>query len=413
MGAPGDGGAGRQAGGWGLGKGIPLPQRAQRAIAVKKPIRLCYTMAGEGVHGEDTMPRSYNNLFAQIASFENLYAAWRKARLGKRRRAGVARFERDLEINLLRLERELRDGSYQPGRYRSFYIHEPKRRKISAAPFRDRVVHHALVRTIEPIWEARFSNASYACRVGKGTHRAADHAQALLRRHRYVLKTDVAQFFPSIDHEILLTLLARHIACRPTLDLCQKIIAGGDGVLASEYTFTLFPGDDLFAALRPRGLPIGNLTSQFCANVYLHTLDVLLQRELRLPHVRYCDDILVFADDRATLHQAREALTTRMADLRLTPHPIKTRLYQSGEGVEFVGYRLFPTYRRLRRSNVQRFVRRLKRQQRDYRARRLAPEKLRASLMSWIAHASHADAYRLRSRLLREHPFVAPVGRSS
>lgn len=354
------------------------------------------------------MPKRFNNLFPQIASFANLYAAWEAARRGKRRRPGVAAFERDLESNVLRLERQLLDGSYRPGRYRSFYIREPKKRKISAAPFRDRVVHHALVRVIEPIFEARFSSASYACRVGKGTHRAAEHAQALLRRYRYVLKADVAQFFPSIDHAVLDALLSRHIACRRTLDLCRRIMASGDGILASEYRLQLFPGDDLFAALRPRGLPIGNLTSQFWANVYLNSVDTLLQRELRLPHVRYCDDILVFADDRARLWEAHAALAQRVAGLRLTLHPVKTRLYRFDEGVEFVGYRLFREHRRLRRANVRQFVRRLRRQQRAYRAGELSADRVRASLRSWIAHASHANTYRLRARLLRAHPFVAP-----
>lgn len=354
------------------------------------------------------MPKSYNALFPQISNFANLHAAWLAAQRGKRRRADVAAFEHNLEYHLLRLEQQLRDGSYRPGRYRSFYIREPKRRKISAAPFRDRVVHHALVQIIGPIFEARFSNASYACRLGKGTHRAANHAQSLLRRYQYVLKADVAQFFPSIDHAILLQVLSRHIACRPTLDLCQRIIAGGDGILASEYTLHLFPGDDLFAALRPRGLPIGNLTSQFWANVYLHSLDTLLQRELRLPHVRYCDDMLVFANDRATLHHAQAALAERMGDLRLTLHPTKTRLYRASEGVAFVGYRLFTTHRRLCRGNIRRFTRRLKRQQRAYRAGRLPATRLRASLTSWISHARHADTYRLRTRLLHAHPFVAP-----
>jgi retron-type reverse transcriptase len=354
------------------------------------------------------MPKSYNHLFPQIATFANLHAAWEAARRGKARRPDVAQFERNLELNLLRLERELCDGSYQPGRYRSFYIREPKRRRISAAPFHDRVVHHALVRVIAPIWEARFSNASYACRVGKGTHRAANHAQDLLKRHRYVLKADVAQFFPSIDHAILEGLLARHIACRATLDLCRKIVASGDGILASEYTLHLFPGDDLFAALRPRGLPIGNLTSQFWANVYLNPVDTLLQRELRLPHVRYCDDMLIFAHTRSALHQAREALAARLGDLRLRLHPKKTRIFQCREGVEFVGYRLFPDYRRLRRSNVQRFVQRLRRQQQAYRAGHLSADRLQASIKSWIAHAKHADTYRLRGRLLYRHSFTTP-----
>lgn len=178
--------------------------------------------------------------------------------------------------------------------------------------------------------------------MGKGTHRAADQAQALLKRYRYALKADVAQFFPSIDHAVLEQLLARHIACQPTLDLCRKIIASGDGILASEYTLHLFPGDDLFAALRPRGLPIGNLTSQFWANVYLNPVDTLLQRELRLPHVRYCDDLLVFADNKATLHQAHAALEARMAALRLRLHPTKTRIHQCCEGIEFVATASLP-----------------------------------------------------------------------
>jgi len=243
--------------------------------------------------------------------------------------------------------------------------------------------------------------------VGKGTHRAADHAQSLLQRYRFVLKADVAQFFPSIDHSVLDGLLSRHIACRSTLELCRRIMASGDGILRSEYRLQLFPGDDLFAALRPRGLPIGNLTSQFWANVYLNRVDTLLQRELRLPHVRYCDDLLVFANDKATLWAAQEALAQQMAMLRLTLHPVKTRLYQFDEGVEFVGYRLFRTHRRLRRVNVRQFVTRLRRQQHAYRRGELSAERVRASLRSWIAHASHADTYRLRSRLLRAHPFIA------
>ena len=356
------------------------------------------------------MPKSYNHLFPQLASFANLHAAWEAARRGKRRRPDVAAFERHLEVNLLQLEQQLLDGSYRPGRYRSFFIREPKRRKISAAPFRDRVVHHALVQVIGPIFEARFSAASYACRVGKGTHRAADQAQTLLRRYPYVLKADVAQFFPSIDHGVLAGLLARHIACRRTLDLCRRIMSSGDGILASEYTLRLFPGDDLFAALRPRGLPIGNLTSQFWANVYLNRVDTLLQRELRLPHVRYCDDILVFADTKATLHAALAALHEQAAHLRLTLHSVKTRLSTADEGVEFVGYRLFRDHRRLRRGNVRLFVRRLRRQQRAYQSGQIAATQVRASLQSWIAHAKHADTYRLRSRLLRAHPFAARHG---
>ena len=351
------------------------------------------------------MPTSFNNLYQQIASFDALYAAWERARRGKRRRSDVARFDSDAEYTLLQLEREVIAGSYRPGRYRSFFISEPKRRKISAAPFRDRVVHHALIGALEPIWEPRFSSASYACRRGKGTHRAADYAEHLLRRHRFVLKADVAQFFPSIDHNVLTALLARHIACRPTLMLCRTIMASGDGVLASEYRQHYFPGDDLFAALRPRGLPIGNLTSQFWANVLLHPLDTLLQRELRLPHVRYCDDILVFADDKAVLHQALARLIATAQCLRLTLHPTKTRISRCADGVAFVGFQLFTTHRRLRREGVRRFVRRLRRQQEAYAAGRMSSRTIGISIRSWTAHAKHADTAQLRRRLLAQFSF--------
>ncbi|NCC36538.1 MAG: RNA-dependent DNA polymerase, partial [Chloroflexia bacterium] len=238
--------------------------------------------------------KTYNHLLAQVASFDNLWHAFHRARRGKRSNGEVASFEYHLERNLLTLESELLTGTYQPGGYRHFYITEPKRRKISAAPFRDRVVHHALCAVIEPIFECRFIHHSYACRVGKGTHRALDAAQALARRYRYVLQGDIVQFFPSVDHQILRALLARRIADPQVMALIDLILATGAGHLESEYTMQWFPGDDLLNPLeRPRGLPIGNLTSQFWGNVYLHELDTFVQQELRTgAYVRYADDWL-------------------------------------------------------------------------------------------------------------------------
>lgn len=150
--------------------------------------------------------KSYKYLYPQIYSFENLYLAFRKARRGKRKKESVAAFELDLEANLWQLYEELRDQTYRPGHYHNFYVQERKRRLISAAPFRDRVVHHALCRVIEPIFERRFIYDSYACRLGKGTHRAVDRAQEFARRRRYVLQCDLEQFFPSMDHQVLLSI---------------------------------------------------------------------------------------------------------------------------------------------------------------------------------------------------------------
>lgn len=198
--------------------------------------------------------KTYRDLYARVCSFDNLYHACRAARRGKRSVESVAAFEYDQEAELLRLRDELRTGAWQPGPYHSFYIHDPKRRLISAAPFRDRVVHHALINVIEPIWERRFIHDSYANRLGKGTHRALDRCQQFARRWRYVLQCDLKQYFPSIDHALLRAELARLIHDERVMELCDGILASGVGVLAEDYDMQWFPGDDLLAAVRARGL---------------------------------------------------------------------------------------------------------------------------------------------------------------
>ena len=241
-------------------------------------------------------------MFDRLTCWENLLLAYRNASRGKRGHPSVAAFEHRLEEHLAALRAELRDGTYRPGSYTSFFIHEPKRRLINAAPFRDRVVHHALFSVIEPLFEATFVRDSYANRRGKGTHRALDQAQRFARRFRFVLQLEVRQFFPSIDHAILRELVARNIFDPEVVSLIDQILASGEGVLSEAYDMVYFPGDDLFAVNRPRGLPIGNLTSQFWANVYLSPIDHFVKRELRCPgYVRYVDDLLLFGDDRGML----------------------------------------------------------------------------------------------------------------
>ncbi len=220
-------------------------------------------------------------MYDELCSWDNLLLAYRRAAKGKRGHANVAAFEYRLEDNLLELEAELCSHTYRPGRYTSFHIHEPKRRLISAAPFRDRVVHHALFNVIEPMFERSFVADSYANRVGKGTHRALDKVQYLARHNPYVLQCDVRQFFPSIDHAVLLDILSRKIGDHEVMWLVRQILESGLGVLRDEYDMVYFPGDDLFAVNRPRGLPIGNLTSQFWANCYMNPFDHFVQRQLR------------------------------------------------------------------------------------------------------------------------------------
>ncbi|MBM4422552.1 MAG: Retron-type reverse transcriptase [Chloroflexi bacterium] len=191
-------------------------------------------------------------LYQRICEYENLYNAFHCARRGKRKQESVARFERDLEIELFRLQDELLSKTYRPSRYRSFYLTDSKRRLISAAPFRDRVVHHALVDTIEPLFERRFIFDSYANRKGKGTHRALDRCTQFLRNSRYALQCDIRQFFPSIDHALLRSELSRVIGDEGTLWLCDRILETGMGVLDEEYEMRWFAGDDLLAINRPR-----------------------------------------------------------------------------------------------------------------------------------------------------------------
>lgn len=218
-------------------------------------------------------------LWPEIVSFSNLLHAAEKAAAGKRTRPDVAAFLLDLEAEVLQLQRELAGSSYTPGPYRTFTVRDPKPRLISAAPFRDRVVHHALTQVVEPVFERRFSSASFACRVGLGTHAAVERAQRGARDFPYVLKCDVRKYFASIDHAILKDLLARAVKCATALDLAGRII---DGSNPQPDATVYFPGDDLFTPQqRRRGLPLGNQTSQFFANVYLNPVDQLLQRHWR------------------------------------------------------------------------------------------------------------------------------------
>jgi retron-type reverse transcriptase len=343
----------------------------------------------------------YHHFYDQITAFDNLYLAYRLAAKGKRGQPSVSAFDFNLEANLFRLQDELRAQTYQPGAYYSFYIDDPKHRLVSAAPFRDRVVHHALCNVIEPIFERTFIGDSYANRVGKGTHCALDRAQAWARQYRYVLQGDIRQFFPSIDHALLRRVLARKLDDAPTLWLIDQILDSGAGVLANEYDMVYFPGDDLFAVNRPRGLPIGNLTSQFWANVYLNELDQFIKRRLRAPaYLRYVDDVLLFSDSKSQLWEWKDALRDCLAALRLTLHERESTVYPVTNGIPFLGFRLYPTHRRLLRRNGVAFARRLRKWYAEVARGELPAGNLHARVQGWVAHAAHGQTWGLRRSLL-------------
>ena len=348
-------------------------------------------------------PMQYTDLFPQICSFENLFLAYRKARKGKRGKESTAAFEYDQEKELLKLREELVAGTWQPGAYRSFYIHDPKRRLISAAPFRDRVAHHALCNVIEPIWERRFVFDSYANRKDKGTHKAILRCNEFSRRYRYVLQCDVEQFFPSIDHQVLFGQLARLIDDPPALDLIRKILESGEGIQAGEYQARWFEGDTIEAQGRPRGLPIGNLTSQFWANVYLNPFDHFVKRELRCPaYVRYVDDFLLFSDDLDELQEWMRKVQARQARLRLTLHEPQT--YPVTNGIPFLGFCIYPEHRRLKKRRGIAFQRRFRHLFQQWAAGEIPAQRVEASVRSWKAHASWGDTTGLQKSVLKANP---------
>jgi retron-type reverse transcriptase len=354
------------------------------------------------------MAKTYNNLYPDIYSFESLHSAYILARRGKRDRREVQQFELDLEGNLIQLQNELIWGMYKTGAYRRFIVVEPKERVVAALPFRDRVLQHSLVSVIEPIWERRFIQDSYACRPGKGTHRGAARAEALLRQVKrehgkvFVLKADISKFFYSIDHGVMKALIRRRIRCRRTLALIDSII---DSMAT--------PGDPC-----PVGLPIGNLTSQLFANVYLNELDEFVKHCLRKKnYVRYMDDFLIVHHDKAHLHSVRAEIERFLWDrLRLKTNA-KTQVFPVGErygrALDFLGYRIWTTHRRIRKSSISRITRTLKRLRKQYAAGKVGMSKVRESVMSWIAHASHAETYGLRRKLLASIPFSRGEGGSS
>ena len=327
--------------------------------------------------------RRVGGLFPRIVSFENLVLSFHRASKGKRYRPGVMRFFRDLEGELLLLQRELVSGEYRPGPFARFVIFDPKEREISVPPFRDRVVHHAIVGVLEPILEARFDPDSYGCRKGLGMDRALARARHHASRSDFCLRTDVRKFFPSVDHDTLRDQLRGILKDRVLLALLDRIIGGGGP-----------------------GLPIGSLTSQWFANLYLTPLDRYLRT---LPgvtgQVRYMDDVLAFGPDREALHEALRRVRTFVADrLRLELKPGATRVTPTAPGVPFLGFRVRRSGIEVRRETFRRFRDGMRRAESAWRKGRIDTDALSDSVTSRIAHLGRGRS----QGLLRAHFARAP-----
>ena len=332
-----------------------------------------------------------STLFDQVVSLENLLMAARRAMRGKKKSPRVASFYFNLENELVDLQEELLTGTYRPRPYRTFIIYEPKQRRICAADFRDRVVHHALCRVLDPLFERYLIKDTYACRVHKGAHKAVKRAQYFARKQRYFLKCDIKKYFDSIDHAVLKARLRRKIKDARVLDLLDQII---DHVL---------PG-----GLAGKGLPIGNLTSQYFANFYLGALDHHIKDQLGVrAYIRYMDDFIVFSDEKTVLYENLEQIRQFVrGTLRLQLKEKALLLSPVMQGVPFLGFRVFPHLVRLQRSKWVRFTREVRKLENLYLQGSICEQELADRVSSMLSHIQHADTYNARKTYFNESLYV-------
>lgn len=280
------------------------------------------------------------------------------------------------------MHEDLKSGNYRHGHYYSFYVNDPKRRHIHKAIVRDRIVHHVIVRALYPVFDRLFIFDSYSCRIGKGTHKAIDRFQKqawkLSRNNTrtvYVLKCDIEKFFEYVDHSLLLDFISRNINDPGILGLVKKVIG----------SFHKIPG---------RGLPLGNITSQLFANIYLNELDKFVKRELRITgYYRYGDDFIVLSNDLdyllGILAQIRKFLSE---NLKLKLHPQKVKILTYRKGVDFLGYIQFPNFRLLRNKTRRRILNKLKGKAND--------PKFKDTLASYMGVAKHCRNHRLKRQII-------------
>ena len=311
-------------------------------------------------------------MFEQIVSFENLLQAWFEFRKGKRSRKDVQEFEFNLEDNLFELNEQLIAGTYRHDWYEAFFVTDPKLRHIHKATVRDRVLHQALFCVLYPIFDPEFIYDSYSCRIEKGTHRAVDRLEAFCRkasrnntRNIFALKLDIRKFFDSVDHDVLLRFIERRVNDPETLRLIKLIL-------------------DSFS----RGLPLGNVTSQLFANIYLNELDQFAKHQLKIKYyLRYCDDFVALFESREDLQNYLGAVKEFLQqELKLELHPNKIIIRTYRQGIDFLGYVVRPYCRTLRTKTKERMIKNISKE----------------NLASYLGALQHCDGYMIQQKLFAQ-----------
>lgn len=349
--------------------------------------------------------KTLDNIFPNIYGFEELYRANQNARKGKRYRDDVLKFSDNLEENLLQLQNEILWDTYEVGPYRKFYVHEPKLRLVMALQYRDRIVQWAIYNQLNPFYDKIFIEDSYACRIGKGSHKAADRLQYWLRQVSrkpgkwYYLKLDISKYFYRVDHRVLEDILAKRIKDPRTLSLLRRIINSEDtrfglpaGMNPEECAEDMWLWDT--------GMPIGNLTSQLFANVYLNEVDQLCKHALHVHfYIRYMDDIIILSDDKRQLADWKEEIADFLKnELRLDLNN-KTAIRPISLGIDFVGFKIWATHRRLKKATARRIIRRVGNLSALLAAGEITKETFDRTAASYNGVLEHCNSYGLRQKL--------------
>ncbi|MDZ4285936.1 MAG: reverse transcriptase domain-containing protein [Candidatus Sungbacteria bacterium] len=338
----------------------------------------------------------YTDIFQRIVSLESLLDAWDEFKKGKRNKYDVQLFERHLGDNLFELHENLISKQYHHGAYSSFYIRDPKIRLIHKSMVRDRIVHHAVFKTLNEIFEPTFIFDSYSCRKCKGTHRGVERLRVFVERTQrlhgkcFVLKCDIRKFFHSINHAILLHIIAKRIKDADTLWLIKVLIESFSSEEQSQ--------ERERERERVRGAPIGNLTSQLFANVYLNELDQFIKHKLRVKYyIRYSDDFVIVHNDSEYLVQIKSAIKKFLCSkLKLKLHPDKVSLRKYRQGIDFLGYVALPHARMLRTKTKKRMVKKIRERIAEFKNGKLSEPRLLQTINSYFGVLSHANSYKFR-----------------
>ncbi|MCK4670296.1 MAG: hypothetical protein KAT43_03755 [Nanoarchaeota archaeon] len=359
--------------------------------------------------------KTFRHLFEKLISLENLQDAYQKAKKHKSKSPAVIKFEKHWRLNLINLHKELKTRTYQPQPLKTFILRDPKTRTICVSQFRDRIVHHALVNILQPIFEPRFIYDSYASRKNKGTFPALKRFNTFLKKVTkngklrsdarnandvcgFVLKADIKHYFDTVDHKILLKIINRYIKDEKVLWLIRLILNNHYSKLPGKGSANQRFAD--LSSQAQKGMPLGNWTSQFFANIYLDELDQYIKHKLKIKYyLRYVDDFVILHQSKNMLIRYKKQIESFLHSLTLELHPDKCKIIPLKRGISFLGFRCFYYYKLVRQRNIRKIYSKLKDMLEFYKSKNIDAKDIQETLRGWNAYAMQGNTYKLREIL--------------